>query len=38
MNKKNIFQKKAHLKAHSFTKGKYFDETIYSLINNSKLT
>lgn len=28
------FKKEAHLKEHSFTNGKYCDETIYSLINN----
>ena len=30
---KNNFKKEAHLKEHSFARGKYFDETIYSLIN-----
>jgi ribosomal-protein-alanine N-acetyltransferase len=27
------FEKEAHLKEHSYTNGKYWDETIYSLIN-----
>lgn len=31
---KNNFTKEAHLKEHSFARGKYFDETIYSLITN----
>jgi len=31
---KNNFKKEAHLKEHSFAKGKYFDETIYSLVIN----
>lgn len=31
--KKRGFEKEAHLKEHSFTNGKYWDETIYSLIN-----
>ena len=30
---KNGFKKEAHLKQHSFTNGKFWDETIYSLIN-----
>ncbi len=30
---KRGFEKEAHLKEHSFTNGKYWDETIYSLIN-----
>lgn len=29
----NGFVKEAHLKDHSFGRGQYFDETIYSLIN-----
>ncbi len=29
---KNNFKKEAHLKEHTFARGKYFDETIYGLI------
>jgi ribosomal-protein-alanine N-acetyltransferase len=29
---KNNFKKEAHLEKHSFARGRYFDETIYSLI------
>ncbi len=31
---KNGFEKEAHLREHSFIRGQYIDETIYSLINN----
>ena len=31
---KNGFVKEAHLRDHSYAKGKYFDELIYSLINS----
>ncbi len=30
---KNNFLKEAHFKEHSFNRGQYFDETVYSLIN-----
>lgn len=32
----NGFVKEAHLKDHSFARGKYFDETIYSILNKTK--
>jgi ribosomal-protein-alanine N-acetyltransferase len=29
---KNNFVKEAHFKEHSFSRGQYFDETVYSLL------